>query len=502
MKDKSSSFQFWVVLICLLSTGLFLIRITGPTDLESYAQEQNVGYLLDLMTQGHWLVHHDLENAIMTRPPLHTWLMALFSALFGLNRLSLALPSFLSVLALGLIVFEAGRRRFGELAGGLAAIAIVLAPTMAKQVALVDSEPVFTLSVTIAALAAFSAWERGKDGKKDWLLFWFMAALVTLINGLPGVALAAGGLFGYFWEKRSNPEQPVPGGLHLAGIALFLVLTLGWFVAASISQGQALIGTMFYTDLISGAVSAYRDGWQASDLLKPTFVLLFRYLPFSLPFLIAVWRVLRHPASDPGVRRFERFLTCWILFGLLVLSLARHQQADHLLPLWPACALLAGRELARLAERIGKTRFAGIAVVIGAILIGSTYAAVNSTSTSVTTHIKPGEGSDYAREMKLASEAKLAAVAFIASGLDAHRLHHIDTPMTLQLYLASFRPFINRTQLEQILAAASTPVDVALGKNGIEDLGLAERYSDIRSIFRWPADESLEAVFQVYRINP
>lgn len=502
MQDKSSSVQFWVVLICLLSSGIFLIRISGPTDLESYAQEQNVGYLLDLMTQGHWLVQHDLENAMMTRPPLHTWLLAVFTTLFGLNRLSLALPSLLSVLALGLIVFEAGRRRFGELAGGLAAIAIVLVPTMAKQVALVGSEPVYTLSVTIAALAAFSAWELGKSGKKGWLLFWLMAAQITLIKGLPGVALAAGGLFSHFWEKRSNPDPPAPCAPHLAGIALYLVLTLGWFVAASISQGQAPIGTMFYTDLISDAVSAYRDGWQASGLLKPTFVLLFRYLPFSLPFLLALWRIFRHPASDPGERRFERFLTCWILFGLLVFSLARHQHADHLLPLWPACALLAGRELACLAERIGKTRFAGIAVVISAILIGSTYAAVNSTSTRVTTHIKPGESSDYAREMKLASEAKLAAEAFIASGLDARRLHHIDTPMTLQLYLATFRPFLKRAQLKQILATSSTPVDVALGKTGIEELGLVERYPATLRVFRWPADESLPAVFQVYRISP
>lgn len=502
MKDKSTSFQFWVVLICLLSTGIFLIRITGPTDLESYAQEKNVGYLLDLMTQGNWLVQQDLESTIMTRPPLHTWLLALFSTLFGLNRQSLALPSFLSVLALGLIVFEVGRRRFGQLAGGLAALAIVLAPTMAKQVALVGSEPIFTLTVAIAALAALSGWELGKDGKKSWLLFWSMAALVTLINGLPGVALAAGGLFSYFCEKRSNPGQPAPCAPHLAGIALFLVLTLGWFVAASISQGQALIGTMLYTDLISDTVSAYRDGWQISDLLMPTLVLLFRYLPFSLPLLLAVWRVLRHPASDPGERRFERFLTCWILFGLLVFSLARHQHADHLLPLWPACALLAGRELARLAERIGKTRFAGIAVVIGAILIGATYAAVNSTSTIVTTHIKPGESSDYAREMRLASEAKLAAEAFMASDLNASGLYHIDTPTTLQLYLATFRPFINRTELEKILAAANTPVDVALGKTDIEELGLAERYPEIKRVFRWPADESLQAVFQVYSIKP
>jgi hypothetical protein len=49
---------FLIVLICFLPTALFLIRISGPTDLESYAQKLNVGYLLDPMMQGHWLVHH------------------------------------------------------------------------------------------------------------------------------------------------------------------------------------------------------------------------------------------------------------------------------------------------------------------------------------------------------------------------------------------------------------------------------------------------------------
>ena len=71
--------------------------------------------------------------------------------------------------------------------------------------------------------------------------------------------------------------------------------------------------------------------------------------------------------------------------------------------------------------------------------------------------------------MQLASEAKLTAVAFIARGLDASWLHHIDTPMTLQLYLGNFRPFLKQAQLDQILATASTPVDVALGKTGIEE---------------------------------
>ncbi len=483
----------------MLCSMIYLIRIVGPTDLESYAQVLNVGYILDLMTQGHWLVQYDLESAIMSKPPVHTWLMAPFTATLGLNRLALTLPSFLSVLALALLLFELGRRRFGELAGGLAALAIVLAPTMAKQIALVRTDPVFTLTVAGAAFAAFYAWETnqnvGKESKRGWLLFWFMAAITTLIKGPLGVALAGGGLLSYFWEKRSNPGQLAPRGPHHAGLALFLTLTLGWFAAAWISEGQALINKMLYGELIYHAVVEHRGGWQATDLLKPTFFLLLRYLPFSVPFLFALWRVFRHPATDPGERRFERFLTCWILFGLLIFSLAKHQRVDHLLPLWPACALLAGREMAFLATRMGKTRFAGISVVIGTILIGSIYAAVHSTVG------KHEGGSDYSREIKLAANAERAAEAFITSGLDAKRLYHVDTPITLQLYLGTFRQFISRVQLEKILVDASEPVDVALGKTSAEELGLMERYPATKRIFRWPEDEALKPVLQVYRVS-
>ncbi|MBL0207008.1 MAG: glycosyltransferase family 39 protein [Propionivibrio sp.] len=496
MDNNSFSYRCWLVLIVTLGSLIYLIRLSGPSDLESYAQFMNVGYVLDLMKQGHWIVQHDLEGTIMSKPPLHTWLMAPFTWLFGLNRPALTLPSFLSVVALGLLVFDIGRRRFGELAGGLAALAIVLAPIMAKQITLVRTDPAFTLAVTLAALAAFSAWEGGKEGGKSWLLFWIMAAISTLIKGPLGIVLASGGLLVHFWEKRSTPQQPQFGKAHLPGIALFLALTLGWFFAAWISAGQALIDKMFYSEMYYHAVVEHQGGWRATDLLKPSFFLLLRFLPFSLAFVFALWRVCRKPADDPGERRFERFLTCWLLVGLLIFSLVKHQRADHLLPLWPACALLAGREMARFAERIGKTRFAGMSVVIGIVLIGSTYAAVNANEAKSTT---TDNNSAYARELKLATNAKLAADAFLASGLDAKHLYHIDTPMTLQLYLGTYNPYITRERLEEIIVTSSAPVDFALGKTSIEDFGILDRHPDTKRVFRWPSDESEPPVMQVFR---
>lgn len=487
--------RLWLLLIIALAVVVYMIRLGGPTDLESYAQVLNVGYILDLMTQGHWLVQHDLESAVMSKPPLHTWMMAPFAALFGLSRLALTFPSFLAVASLGVLVLETGKRRFGLLAGGLAALAIVISLPMSKQITLVRTDAVFMLAVAIAALAAFFAWERGKAGGRLWLFFWFMAAVTTLIKGPLGLVLAAGGLLSYFWEKRNNPALPAPAGPHLLGVTLFLVLTLGWFAAAWLQIGQPLIDKMLFSELVYHAVGEHRGGWKATDLLKPSVYLIFRYLPFSLPFLLALWRAMRYPAVEPGERRLERFLITWVVAGLLIFSVVKHQRADHLLPLWPACALLAGREMALWAGFVGRVRFIWVSSAIVGLLLMAIYLGAHTKET------RQDEDSDYVRELRLANDAKEAAESFLAHGLDASHLHHLDTPITLQLYLGTYRPFINRKQLNEVLAEAKGPVDLALGNTRIESLGILERNPGTKRLFRWPEDETIDPVVQVYRIE-
>src|SRR5690606_7374135 len=111
-----------------------------------------------------------------------------------------------------------------------------------------------------------------------------------------------------------------------------------------------------------------------SDLLY----LLARFFPFSLFFFYALWRVFRRPAGDVAERRLERFLACWVLAGLVLFSLAAHHRADLLLPLWPACALLAGRAMARLARRVGAARFTAVTAVVVAGLMAGLYAQYRS----------------------------------------------------------------------------------------------------------------------------
>jgi len=485
MNIRPSPHLLWRLTLCAIATLIFLIRLHGTTDLESYGQPARIGYLLELKTQGHFFVQHDLNNVAMSVPPLHTWVMAPFAATFGFNRAALVLPSFLAVLAISVLVFEIGRRRLGELPAGLAAIAFLLSPATAKHIALVSPDPVFACIVATAILVCSTAWPESGGERKRWLLFSLTSALATLTMGALGLLLSAGGLLSCFWNGRLGSQRGTANGPYFSALALFVGVVLAWLIPAGLEHGFAAVVRMLTREA---------SRWQMAEMLKPAAYLLQRYLPFSLFLFPALWRIIRHPAIEEGERRYERFLVTWLVFGLLAVSLSEHDGSDLVFALWPAGALLAGREMARLAERMGKTKFAGVAVVIGCLLIGATYNAVHpADSANLTT-------SALGRELQLASNAKLAANALKTSGINLGTAVHLDTPRTLQLHLGTFRPLIAKTELEVILASSSEPVNLATGNTSIEQLGLLERFPKTKLIFRWPADTSQLPVVQIYRI--
>jgi 4-amino-4-deoxy-L-arabinose transferase-like glycosyltransferase len=472
---------FWGALVTALVLSIYALRLAGPSNLEADAQDRNVGYVMDVVWQGHWLVQEDIRGRIMSKPPLHTWITATFAEAGGINRLTLTLPSALAVLAMAFLVFHVGRRRFGELAGGLAALAVALAPMMSKHIALVRTDALFALVVAIGAFAAHHAWERGGS----WTPFWFAAALATLIKGPLGLVLAAMGMLAWFWERRSDPSASPLKGSHWAGIGLFLLLTLGWLLPAILSAGQPLVDKLFFEELVGQATGVGKGGFPGRNLPKPTLYFILRFLPFSLFALYGLWRIVRHPAAEIAVRRFERFLFCWIVGGIILFSLASHHRGDLLLPLWPAAALLAGREMALLAERIGGRWVGAVLAGLTLFLLGAGY---------WTYHLKADEQSE---EVRYTVEAERAARALAASGLDVQQLHHLDTPVTLQLGLGTFRTWINEDEALR-LANGAVPALLAVESPGDFPRLFGANGPALREVFRWPPDGGSKAALKVF----
>src|SRR5262249_20010909 len=142
------------------------------------------------------------------------------------------------------------------LAGALGAFAYLCSHVGATQMATARWDGLFTLTVMLAALAAFHAWTVGRD----WTWFWLACAAATLTKGPLGVLLASLGLGAVVWERRSGRPLSLAGP-QLPGVTLFVAVTVGWFALAYHRVGPHLVDDMVWSEFVGNATEhriAYR----------------------------------------------------------------------------------------------------------------------------------------------------------------------------------------------------------------------------------------------------
>ena len=359
--------SFALVLIAALA--LFATRASAPHNFLDKDQERPASYILDAVNNGHWVCQTDWMGDITSKPPLLTWVGAGIATIAGgVSALVLYLPSALAMTLLALLIWRFGNHYFGAVAAAFAGIILLLSPLSMRLFILLRTDSVFALMVGLTAFAAYRASTRGKG----WTLFWLLAALATLTKGPLGLLLGAGGLLVVPWE-RNSADKPSLKGNHLAGILLYIALTLGWFFLAYLQFGDALVDKIIRRELVAHAVNIGEADPIYERFFKPAIYYIHRVLPWSLVAFAAFWRVLRQPSTDPDERRFERFLFCWFFVGLGVFSVTQHQRGDLLAPILAPAALLAGRELATWLRRLRPAHALAVAAAAATLSVGYGY---------------------------------------------------------------------------------------------------------------------------------
>ncbi len=417
-----------VAALAAVSLGVFAIRLTGAPNLLD--NEPRLGAtVLNVLRDGNWLCPHDaLGNT--DKPPLLTWLSALASLPSGrVTRFTLYLPTALATLGVAVVVFAAGRRYFGRRAGFLGGLAYLLCDVGAKQMGTARWDGLFAFTVSLAALAAFDAWMTGGG----WLAFWLAAAAATLTKGPLGVVLAALGLGAVAWERRSGTPKPLRGS-QWAGVLVFLVLTLGWFLLAWRRVGWSLVDDMIGRELIGHAV----EHAPGRRFFQPIGNLLVNFGPWSVCAVLACWRLVAAPDPDDETRRFERFLFCWGAGGLLLFSLSPHNDARLLWPIVPPAAILAGRELARLTGRVSTARLAGGCAAAVAVAGGAFV---------VQYHVLEPRRSEVQETRALEALARTIR----ADVGDGRHVEFVDAPYALELLLNVLRPAVTYSDAAALL---------------------------------------------------
>jgi len=168
------------------------------------------------------------------KPPAGFWFQVLSAKLFGFNAVSILVPQALAGVLSVLLLYSLVRRRFGVVAGLLAALALALTP-----ISVVTNRNI-TIDSTLALILLVGAWavlRAAETGKLRWLLL--SAVIVGIgfnIKMLEAyLVVPAYGVLYLLAAPRSIWKRI--GHLALAGLVL-LVVSFSWIAAVDLTPAS------------------------------------------------------------------------------------------------------------------------------------------------------------------------------------------------------------------------------------------------------------------------
>ena len=304
-----------------------------------------------------YLVPHLDGLPYLDKPIVYFAAAAGVMELVGFTETAARLPAYIATLAtIGLLVWFA-RRRWGDEAGWLAglAYATMVLPLAYARAAIFDST--LTLCTTAAILgmleerrvAAWAAMAVGALTKGP------IALAIPLLVLVPH-ALATGASVRRLFSRR--------------GLIAFAAIALPWFVAVSMAHPD-FPGYVFLRETLARFTtrSFHRTApWWYYLPIVPVAA-----FPWIVPALARVrhWRVTWAARRDPAAHE-PLLLACWVIVPLFFFTLNQSKLPQYVLPLMPAFALAATRNLLE-GESAGAARaYAAVALLAGLALVALT----------------------------------------------------------------------------------------------------------------------------------
>ena len=219
--DEHKALRLWLLALLVLGSGLGLRDPWPP------AEPALALMMRQMADSGEWLIPYLAGEPFSDHPPLVIWLGAALYSVTGSLRLGFLLPSLLAALGTLWLVFDLGRRLWGERAGRLAAIALLCAFQFSLQAHRGQVDATFTFFTTLALygllryllLEASPRWLVAAGAAIGFAMLTKGAGYIALLVLLPWLLP--------IWRQRLRDRDPRTGlllGFVLAVIALFSML--------------------------------------------------------------------------------------------------------------------------------------------------------------------------------------------------------------------------------------------------------------------------------------
>jgi len=353
MVSRISDKQLWWLLIgvALIWFANLEYRTLIKPDEGRYAEIPR-----EMAASGDWVTPRLNDLKYFEKPPLQYWATATAYTVFGEHQWTSRLWAALTGFAGLLLVWFAGQRLFGRDAANYAALLLgsSMLYVMMGHINTLDMGVTFfiTLGVFSFLLAQHSGSTAQQAASRNWMLLaWAGMALAVLSKGLMGIILPGTAVFILFIYCLVQRDFTVLKRMHwLAGLAVFLLITAPWFclvMKANPEFFQRFFIYEHYTRFTTKELGRYQPWYYFVPIL----------LTGALPWTVLLFDSLFHigkPRSGGDNKPFNAalFLLIWTVFIYVFFSISDSKLPSYLLPMFPALALLMGRRIVEIRERL------------------------------------------------------------------------------------------------------------------------------------------------------
>jgi 4-amino-4-deoxy-L-arabinose transferase-like glycosyltransferase len=419
----------------------------------------------EMLNRSDWITPTLQGKPWLEKPVLYYWEAVLSFRIAGVSDWTARVPAGLdAAMLIAAIYFFLRRFRPGSELDGALITASCAGIVGFAHAAATDMPLAATFAI---ALLSWFAWY---DGQKYIHLaaFYVFLALGTLAKGPVAPALAGVIVVLFVAIKRDWPV--ILRMLWLPGIALYLAVTLPWYVAVQLRNPEFFRFFILEHNLARFSQDVYHHR-QAVWFYLPVFLL--AAMPWTIVLIFAVVERIRfiwsggRKAFSSAEDSWPLFLLLWMFVPILFFSASQSKLPGYILPAVPAGALLVAAYLA--GRRREATRFSlFFAAAHGAACGLLIFAAISAASIALNHRLLGGTVTYIA-----AVTAMTLAIA-IAAALRARAAVRLLRPVTMVVVVLSVgviiplaSPVIDSTQsarpiAESIQAFSREPVPVAL----------------------------------------
>ena len=300
----------------------------------------------------------------LDKPVVYFAAAALVMEVLGPTETAARLPAYLFTLATVLVVLWIVGRRWGRDPAWLAAIAFVTMPMVLAYARTTIFDSTLSFCTTLAVLAF---WDERP------VLAWAAIGLGAITKGPVAILIPMAAMIPHALLTGRQVRRLFP----LAGLVVFALVALPWFIAVSIRIPE-FPHYVFVRETFERVTTTrfHRTApfWYYLPIVPVA------AFPWIVPAL-ARWKTWRWAWLGRRVNARAQdaiFLACWVLGPLLFFTLNQSKLPQYVLPLMPAFALAAARALTREPGHelgggdAGRNAYFGIATVAGIALVSLT----------------------------------------------------------------------------------------------------------------------------------